>query len=165
MATMSMLKPVARSRQLERMGLAYSPDAPAIKSLVSKGLVKVRSNGSILLDKKRAKELMKSLPVPDKYKDKLDNWTMQFKKEALVDQMIQRFAASYTPEELATLSVIDVLKPSYRAKQLERMSILWPRSPGYQVPRHEGDCEGAWQRQRRHGQEEGSGSHEGEPCT
>ncbi len=80
MHVISMYKPVARAEYFEYLGLGnYDSQAPILKSLASKGLVKVNSTGAISLDKGKAKKIMGERTVPKKYKGKLENSTLNFK--------------------------------------------------------------------------------------
>jgi hypothetical protein len=81
LSVMNMLKPVARAREFEELGLGpYTKDAPLIQALVEKGLVKIQGNGAIAPDKEKIKTTLKSHDVPPEYKMKLQNWNMQFKR-------------------------------------------------------------------------------------
>ena len=80
MSIIDMNKSSYRQDVFERAGLGdYGPDNDIIRSLVQKGLAKV-SGKSVRLNKKKAKEAMKASQVPSKYKQHLDNWSMQFGK-------------------------------------------------------------------------------------
>lgn len=83
LSLMDMLKPAARKEAFEEAGIgAYGPENEHIQSLIKKGLVKLQGGKSVMLDKGKAKEVMKQHPAPPKYKSELTNPAMQFAKSA-----------------------------------------------------------------------------------
>lgn len=101
LSIIDMLKPGYRAKQFSELGLGkYGPDNEHIKSLAEKGLIKLQG-GNVVLEKSKAKAVMKSNDPPAKYKKDLENWNMQFKTKgaSLVDEFIAarvaaRFASS-----------------------------------------------------------------------
>lgn len=81
LSIMGMNKPSYRAVEFERVGLGpYTKDSPVLKSLVAKGLVKFTATG-IQLDKPLAVAVMKRHLAPEKYKGRLSNTSMQFKRK------------------------------------------------------------------------------------
>ena len=86
LATLAILitrKPVARSENLERAGLGpYTAEAPTIRSLAAKGMLEVRSNGSIVPDRDAVNELLSRSEVPAAYSRFISNWPLVFRKRS-----------------------------------------------------------------------------------
>jgi len=78
-------KPFYRKKVFDELGLgAYGPDNQHVKSLIDKGLIKMRGK-NMMLNKKKALEVMKQNPAPAKYTKGgwLDNYRSYFKKESI----------------------------------------------------------------------------------
>jgi hypothetical protein len=110
MAMFKTYKPSYRAQQMERAGLGeYNPENPTIKSLVGKGLIKVRGGKAMQIDRKKAVSVLLENDAPDKYKRYIDNYSMTFKrKEAttaarVVDRYRQATDEFLTVEEIADI--------------------------------------------------------------
>lgn len=63
------LKSFARAEYIEREGLGrYNTDNPTIQSLISQKFLTVNKAGSIMPDKEKIRETLKTYPHPQKYK-------------------------------------------------------------------------------------------------
>ncbi len=90
------IKPQARQKYLTRTNLGeYSPVNPVVKSLIDKGLVKVRNDGVIVVpDNKRLQAIMEQNEAPEKA-HLLPNSGYKFKREAasMAERVVRRYRA------------------------------------------------------------------------
>lgn len=80
LAIINNLKPFARAEGLERAGLGpYDADAPLIRALTQKGLLKISKTRSITADREKALAVLKRYPCPEAYRRYITNAFLYFK--------------------------------------------------------------------------------------
>ncbi len=103
-----MYKPNYRAQEMQRAGLGdYSPENPTVKSLIEKGLIKVRGGKSMVLDRTKTKKILSENEAPEKYKRYIDNYTMLFKTASVATRVVSRYRQA-TDEYLRVEEIADI---------------------------------------------------------